>query len=229
MGFNISGIVINKNLEKNFEELSKILNLNLEFQEEINFETASENWKDEGIVDMYFGKNGTLLFLNEDLCLNDGYSYPNANILTFIISETSMAFNFGYTENGNNIRSKMEVNGETIDEQGSKLQIENVEQDISEVIWKQIEIVFAQKFWDIQPEEKAIRFKIINSENRELVNSPEIPKVEKTEEIQQKIQPRKIESTKNTAIKNNEIYILIGLFAFTFIGLIYVIYNVFTF
>lgn len=72
MGYNISGIVINKNLREEIEELSKILNLNLEFVKEIDFETASENWKDEGIIDLYFGEDGTLIFANEYVCLNDG-------------------------------------------------------------------------------------------------------------------------------------------------------------
>lgn len=159
MGFNISGIVVNKNFEKNIEELSKILKLNLVFQEEVDFEIASENWKDEGIVDIYFGKNGTLLFLNEDLCLNDGYSYPNSNILTFAMSETAMAFNFGYTENGENIRSKMEVNGEVIDENGNKLEIEN-EEEISEIILKMIAKILGKSFENIETTEKAYRFLI---------------------------------------------------------------------
>lgn len=170
MGFNKSGIVINKNLEKNIVELSKILNLNLVFQEEIDFETASENWKDEKIVDIYFGENGTLLFLNEDLCLNDGYAYPNTNILTFAMSENSMAFNFGYTEDGNNIRSKTEVNDEIIDEYGNKLDTEN-EGDISEIILKLISEVLGNSFEKIELNEKAYRFLIkdtssINSENQ---------------------------------------------------------------
>ena len=171
MGFNISGIVINKNFEKNINELSKILNLNLEFDKEIDFETASENWKDEGIIDVYFGNNGTLIFANEDLCLGNGYSFSGTNILTFALSETSMAFNFGYTENGNNIRSKMEVNGEIIDENGNKLEIENDEEDISEIIWKLISEILGISFESIETNEKAFRFSIkepsyINSENQ---------------------------------------------------------------
>ena len=170
MGFNISGIVINRNLEKNNEVLSKILNLNLEFDKEIDFETASENGKDEGIIDVYFGNNGTLIFANEDLCLGDGYSFPKTNIMTFALSETSMAFNFAYTENGNIIRSKMEINGEIIDEKGNKLEIENDEEDISEIIWKLISEILGISFGSIEPNEKAFRFSIkksshINSED----------------------------------------------------------------
>lgn len=171
MGFNISGVVINKSLENNNEELSKILGLNIDFKREIDFETASENWKEEGIVDVYFGEKGTLVFANHDLCL-EGYSYPQANILTFALSETSMTFSFGYSENDNIIRSKMDVNGEIIDENGEKLQVENENDDISEVIWKQIETVLGKSFWSIEPEEKAYRFLIKNdSSNNQPVNN----------------------------------------------------------
>ncbi|MDA3616233.1 hypothetical protein [Polluticaenibacter yanchengensis] len=233
MGFNISGIVINKNLKERKEELSKILDLNLEFDKEIDFETASENWKDEGIIDVYFGKDGTLIFANEDLCLGDGYSYQETNILTFAMSETSMAFKFGYTENGKNIRSKMEVNGETFNEEGDKLEIENDEGDISEVIFKQIETILHQKFWDIQPDEKSMRYFIKSSEQSKPDPAPIISEQEKDEIIsEQKVQPEIINhSTTSITVKKSERYILIGLFAFALIlliGVLYVIYSLFT-
>lgn len=165
MGFNISGIVINKNLKTETEELSKILNFDIEFDKEIDFETASENWKDEGIVDIYFGERGTLIFVNEDLCLNEGYPYPATNVFTFAMSETSMAFIFSYNENQNNIRYKMEVNGEIIDESGIKLKKEDENNDISEVILNQLSEVLGKSFRNIEAGEKAYRFIIKNPSN----------------------------------------------------------------
>ena len=61
MGHNISGIAINKNFENNTEELSKLLGVELQIENEIIFEDASENWKEEGYFDVYFSKNGTLI------------------------------------------------------------------------------------------------------------------------------------------------------------------------
>src|SRR5690606_28193651 len=169
MSFNISGIVINKSFEDNKEELSKVLGFNIDFEKEIDFVTASENWKEEGIIDVYFSEKGTLIFANHNLCL-EGYSYPQINILTFALSETSMTFSFEYSENDNIIRSKMDVNGEIIDENGEKLQVENENDDISEVIWKQIETVLGKPFLNIELEEKAFRFLIKN--NSFTVNQP---------------------------------------------------------
>jgi hypothetical protein len=96
MGFNISGIVINRNLENRTDELSKILDLDLDFESEIDFETASENGKDEGIIDIYYSENGTLVFAEADLCLS-AYSYPDTAIFTFALFETSMTFFFAYS------------------------------------------------------------------------------------------------------------------------------------
>lgn len=106
MGFNISGLAINKNYENEFDSLQKELGLNLKKESEIDFETASSNWKDEGICDVYFSEKGTLLFLNMDMCI-DSFPLMNDNSLTFALSETSMAFSISYCENGIEKRSIM--------------------------------------------------------------------------------------------------------------------------
>lgn len=157
MGFNLSGIAINKNFENDFENLQKELGWKLEKESEINFETASSNWKDENICDVYFSENGTILFLNMDMC-SESYNLKDANTLTFAISESSMAFNLNYSENGIEKRSIMEINGDKIQDEGEKLEIELNSKDISEIIWNQIEIVLKQKFWNIEPSQKAIRY-----------------------------------------------------------------------
>lgn len=174
MGFNISGIAINKNLNGRLDKLSRILNFydtEIKFLKEIDFETASENWKQDGIIDVYFSENTTLIFASLDLLAGAEFSYKNTNILTFSLSETSMAFDFTYTENGSNIRSRMEVNGEIIDERGNRLEIENEEEDISEIIWKMVSEVLGIPFESIETNEKAFRFSIkepshIDSENK---------------------------------------------------------------
>ncbi len=70
---------------------------------------------------------------------NCSYSHclKDLNTTTFAISESSMSFYFDYCENGIEIRSKMEVDGEIIDEEGEKLEIEKNEEDMSEIIFKQ--------------------------------------------------------------------------------------------
>lgn len=159
MGFNISGIVINKNYKDKLPALQKDLGLDIEFVEEINFETASANWKDEGICDIYFSEQGTLLFVNMDMCI-EPWSIETGNTLTFALSEISMAFCLNYCEGRNLKRSIMEVNGKRMSEEGEQLAVEATAPDTSEIIWAQLGAVLGQTFWNIEPEEKAYRYKL---------------------------------------------------------------------
>lgn len=157
MGFNLSGLAINKNYESEFDNLQKELGWNLEKQSEIDFETASSNWKDDGICDAYFSEKGTLLFISMDMC-TESWPLKKDNSLTFALSETSMAFNINYCENGIEKRSIMEVNDQRMQDTGEKLDIEEKSADTSEIIWNQIEVVIGKSFWSIEPDEKSVRY-----------------------------------------------------------------------
>jgi len=186
MGHNISGIAINKNFENNTDELSRLLGVELKLDKEIDFEDASENWKEEGYFDVYFSKKGTLVFANIDYCL-EPYSHKENNILTFALSETSMTFNIGYTENGQVVRSIMKVNDEVLDEEGEPLKSEIDNEDMTEAIFDQIGEVIGIHFYEIELEEKAYRFNLKNTTSVEqpvqvpIEDEPAISKIE-TEE-----------------------------------------------
>lgn len=157
MGFNISGVAISKNYESEFDQLQKELGWNLEKESEINFGTASSNWTEEGICDVYFSEKGTLMFISVNICA-EPWGLKNDNTLTFTLSETSMAFNINYCEKGILKRSIIEVNEERIQDDGEKLEVEKKSEDTSEIIWNQIEVVIGKRFWDIDPNEKALRY-----------------------------------------------------------------------
>lgn len=157
MGFNISGLAINKNYEKEFDQLQKELGWNLEKQSEIDFETASANWTEDGVCNVYFTENGTLMFIGMGMC-TESFPLKNDSTLTFVLSEISMAFNINYCENGVEKRSIMEVNDERMKDEGEKLEVEAESEDTSEIIWNQIEKVIGKRFWDINPDEKAVMY-----------------------------------------------------------------------
>jgi len=160
MSFNISGIAINKNLEHQLPDLFQMLALDLEFDSHIEFDEASKNWKEEGVVDIYFTENGTLVFLESDLCIGVDYGLPEAHVFTFALSESAMFFDLNYVVDNKLVRSKMESKGEVDDVAGEPLDMETDNEDMSEVIWKQIEVVLGKSFFAIQPEEKAVRYRI---------------------------------------------------------------------
>jgi len=157
MGFNISGIAIDKNWQHNFEELQKVFGWELLEQEEIDFETASANWKDDHLCDVYFTAKGTLLFIPMDMCI-EAWTVPTANSFTFALSETSTAFNFNYAEGETVTRSVMEVNDELMTDEGTPLPAETNSEDTSEMILHQIGIMIGKSFQDIDLGEKAIRY-----------------------------------------------------------------------
>ena len=159
MGFNIAGIVINKNYDNKIEELSNSLRLKLTFEKEISYEEASSNWKDEALCDIYFAEQGTLLFLDMERCAN-GYSIDSQNVLTFAASETSMAFSLNYFEGKQLRRSIMEYNGEIMMQSGNPLPEEASSGDTWDLISSKIGTVLGQSFWDIENDLKAFRYKI---------------------------------------------------------------------
>jgi hypothetical protein len=187
MGFNLSGLAINKNYINEFDNLQKELGWNLEKQSEINFETASSNWKDDGICDAYFSEKGTLLFISMDMC-TESWPLKNDNSLTFALSETSMAFNINYCESGIEKRSIIEVEDNRMQDEGEKLEVEDSSEDTSEIIWNQIEVVIGKRFWDIEPDEKAVRYRFVNTnavklETKNIENDTIETEINKNQEI----------------------------------------------
>lgn len=156
MGFNFSGIVINRNYKNNVNGLQKDLGLDLQPDGEINYLQASANWKEKGICDIYFGEHGTILFVNYAMCM-EGRCIKDANVLTFAVSETSMAFAFHYCERGKAVRSFVELDGERVSDEGEKLPAEDGKDALDATIG-QLGVVLGQSFWSIDFEEKAYRY-----------------------------------------------------------------------
>ena len=157
MGFNISGLVINKSYKDNFDELQSELGWNLKKQEDITFETASSNYKDDNICDVYFSEKGTLLFISINR-LAESWKLKDANTLNFALSDISTTFHMSYCEKGIEKRAILEADYHIIKEEGEKLNIEDKSSDTSEIIFNQMEVVLGKSFWKIVMSEKAERY-----------------------------------------------------------------------
>ncbi len=166
MGYNLSGIVIDKNFLSNTGALSQILNHNLVFDGETDTTGLITGEEKTACINVYFSGSGTLILAPQDLCLERHYGYPGCRVLTFALSKTAMAFYFGYTENQEIVRSKMEVDGLLIEDQGDPLDTEAKAIDTSEVIWKQLAKVLGREFEAIQPEARWIRYAIEPGDSR---------------------------------------------------------------
>lgn len=165
MGFNISGIAVAKNLQNDIEKIEKEIGFQLEFVEEINFETASSNWKEEGICDIYFGERGSIIFLNHELSIEE-YSIMDLPTLTFAMSDVASTYMFHYYENGIFKRSKAESEGKEMRVEGESLDIEFTPIDMDGIIWHLIDETLGQKFMEIDLADKAFRYRLIKSADR---------------------------------------------------------------
>ncbi|KFF05835.1 hypothetical protein [Flavobacterium reichenbachii] len=164
MGFNFTGIVVNKNYEDDINVLAKDLGLgNLKYEEEIEFSEAHHYVsKNTRHCVVYPAENGTLIFLCQPL-LNIERIAKNEEVLSFLISEYSMTFFFEYYKkdrsviNLNNsnsvfecVRSKILITDNEIAEYGDKLPIESSNNlDTMDTIFHLISEVLGQEFGSI--------------------------------------------------------------------------------
>ncbi len=176
MGYNISGIVIDKNYSNTIDQLKTLLGENLVFNKELTFEEASENWKEDDYCDIYFSKDATLIFVSMARAA-DGLKVPQQKTLSFILSEMTMTFAINYTENGEVIRNFAQTeDGERHEEIGTPLSFEKSEEDVSELIYYLLERTLGKRFWDIDLEETCFRYYF--KETISKTNEIEAPKKE---------------------------------------------------
>ena len=158
MGYNISGLVIDKNYENNIEALETILGEKLIFSTKVDFESGSENWKEDNYCDIYFSEKGTLIFTSIDRAIAQ-FKIKKQKAFSFALSEMTMTFAVNYTENGNIVRSFAETEDEVRHQEvGEKLDFEKTESDPSELIYHLIEKTLGKKFWDIDLDENCYRY-----------------------------------------------------------------------
>lgn len=159
MGFNISGIALDATYEDKLDDLQNDLNLTLEYDQDVSFETASANWTDEGVAFVYFGNNSTLLFLNTDLCI-EPYTVPGRKTLSFALSETSMAFSLNYCEGDLVVRSIMEHEDRKMTNEGTPFPFEAECGDASEIIWRKLDDVLGMSYHSIDLGAQAKKYKV---------------------------------------------------------------------
>lgn len=162
MGFNISGLVINKNYTNHLPELEKILGETLIFQKEVSFEDACESWKDDDYCDVYNSENGTLVFLSMTTG-GFGFYAENQDAFSFVLSENTGMYVINYVKSGELIRSYMEADGEVSEDEGEPFDFEKEEDDKSELIYHLIEQTLGESFHDIYLEQTCLRYSFASS------------------------------------------------------------------
>ncbi|NDV70448.1 hypothetical protein [Dysgonomonas sp. 25] len=156
MGFNIAGIIIGKKYT-DIAHLSEAIGFDLELDYEISFDEAIENWKEEGLFDVYFGEKGTAIFTHVSKAL-DPCKIQEAETLTFIHLEFSMSFNINYTTNKETIFSLTEFEDTGKKITGDTFIIEKLNiSDTSDLIFKMIAKVLGEDILNVSSKTKVYR------------------------------------------------------------------------
>ncbi len=178
MGFNISGLVLNENYRDNLPQLAHILGEEFLHESSISLEEACESWKGDDYCDVYFSKEGTLVFLSME---KGGFEFCEEGLTTFsfVLSESTGMFCFNYTENGELIRSYFESEddmeeGDEIEDEGELLEIETTEEDKSEVIFHLIGKVLGESFHSIDFEADCKRLWFVDPVAEKVESNPKM-------------------------------------------------------
>ena len=157
MGFNISGLIINKNYKDKLTDLEAVLEEQLVFEKEVTFEEGSENWKEDTYCDVYYSEKGTLVFLAMEKAGFEFYA-KNQNTFSFVLSEMTMTFGINYVEKGILARSIAEAESELLQNKGDLLEFEETETDKSELIYHLFDNTLGESFYDIDLEATCYRY-----------------------------------------------------------------------
>jgi len=172
MGFNIAGLVINQNYEKDIKKLGRDLKWGIEIIEEVDFETASSNWTPEGEFRLHFTDKATMIFFTHEWVADKNRS-RTADTLNYAYSATSMAFQVDLFKSGKMIRSIMEYDGEKKMQRGEPLELEKIHQTSDGLTFALIDELLGDEFGSIDLSEKSFRCKktkYIESDQKEIEN-----------------------------------------------------------
>ncbi|MDF1694765.1 MAG: hypothetical protein P1U56_02985 [Saprospiraceae bacterium] len=157
MGFNFTGLAISKNFDKSPEQLFEFLDLSLEYEGEIDFQSGS-GYKDEGYFDVFFSDTGTLIYGHEPLQISEHKS-KDCSILTFMVSETAMTFYFALDENGERVKEIVDNEGDKQNLLGGEVSEEEKEENVLKIIVKEKEKIFGHNFYSMHEGAKGFRYK----------------------------------------------------------------------
>ena len=168
MGFNIAGLVIAKNYDKNISQLEDDINWDIEIIEEINFEEASSNWTPDDEFRLFFTDKATLIFFPHEWAGNR-YSAHEASSLCYAYSATAMAFFISYNNVEEGIsRFLITTEGEVNLAEGDKLAYEEEGLSADAIIFKLIDDLIGENYYEIDMAAKAYRCKKLNPGTRRL-------------------------------------------------------------
>lgn len=162
MGFNIAGLVISQNYDRNIQKLEDDINWDIEIIEEITFDEASKNWTPEGEFRLYFTDKATMIFFPHEWVAERYYS-AQVSSLCYAYSATAMTFFISYTDMENETgRFIISNNGETVLAEGTEMAYEKEGMSADGIIFKLFDDLLGENFHGLDFSDKAFRCKKLN-------------------------------------------------------------------
>lgn len=168
MGFNISGICLDKNYATDMEGLERRLGWRLSKPIPATMETVSANYWAEGpCAGLVFTETGTLIFLSPHLMLahND---IARGRSIGFVISETTDTYGFRFFDAGEMIRELLVAEGQASENPGSPLSFETGDDNFTNIM-NGMERILGQSFSSLQNSHPALICQV--DENNTLSNA----------------------------------------------------------
>jgi hypothetical protein len=130
MGFNVAGLMIRKKVDQS--EIEKLLSNKISFVEDVDFEGATSEAKDDNAIDVLQSESGTLLIttLGSIFDLSD----TSDDIIQFMISEVSDTYYFEHYNSGQLIRKFIYSQGEIAEDTGEGEVSEK--DDLADKVWE---------------------------------------------------------------------------------------------
>lgn len=172
MGFNIAGLVINTNFDRDIHKLEHALNWGIEIIEEVNFEQASSNWTPEGEFRLHFTDKATMIFFPHEWVVHK-YHASSHDTLNYAYSATAMAFNLDYFKDGRLTRSIVENDELPPFKEGEPLAIERENMRADELIFDLFDVLLQEPFGNLDLDAKSFRCKLVPFSKKQ-TSKPEI-------------------------------------------------------
>lgn len=130
MGFNFTGILINSHAEE--QKLKSLFDTEIAFLKEVDFEEATDSFRDENTVDMVQTETGTLIITG----LGQIYDISDfdGEIIQFMISDISDTYYFEKYKDKVLERKYIYSQGEIAEDEGSGI-IQH-DEDFTDQIWE---------------------------------------------------------------------------------------------
>ncbi|WP_306349604.1 hypothetical protein [Flavobacterium sp. '19STA2R22 D10 B1'] len=151
MGYNLAGLLINKNID-NEKEIKLVIGNSSQYAAMVDFEEATSSYRAENTFDLLSSTTGTLILMELGQIYDLEIFPKDYDVIQFMISAVSDTYYFESFSKGELVRKLITSQGDTAEDVGEGILTEN--DDLADKIWELTDAYlqnnFSQKRFDLQ-------------------------------------------------------------------------------